>query len=164
MVLVNGRPQQGWIHPQWGIRQGCPLAPLLFILAADTLAICTERQCIRGYLAGFQTTDRPGGIPLLQYADDTTFFIRGSTVAPHHVSTMLDIFSDFSGLQLNRSKSSVVGIGLASEELARVYVVLATPVASFLIRYLGLPLAEGRLRAREWQSEMAKIEARLGGW
>ena len=105
-----------------------------------------------------------GGIPLLQYADDTTFFIRGSTVTAHHVSTMLDIFSDFSGQQLNRNNSSVVNIGLASKELALVSAMLATPVASFPIRYLGLPLAEGRLRALDYQSVMAKIEARLGGW
>ena len=163
-VLVNGRPQAGWIHPQRGIRQGCPLAPLLFILAGDTLAICTEQLCIHGYLTGFQTTGRPGGIPLLQYAYDTTFFIRGSTVAVHHVSTMLDIFSDFLSLQLNRSKSSVVNIGLDSEELAWVSAVLSTLVALLSIRYLGLPLAEGRLRTRDWQPVMAKIEARLGGW
>ena len=163
-ILVNGRPQGGWIHPHWGIRQGCPLAPLLFILAADTLAICTEQLCIRGYLTGFQTTGRPGGIPLLQYADDTTFFICGSTVAAHHVSTMLVIFSDFSSLQLNRSKSSVVGIGLESEELAQVAVVLSTPIASFPIGYLGLPLTEGRLRNRDWQPVITKIEVRLGGW
>ena len=62
VVLVNGRPQGGRIHQQRGIRQGCPLAPLLFILAANTLAICTERLCIRGYLTGFQTMGRPGGI------------------------------------------------------------------------------------------------------
>ena len=163
-VLINGRPQEGWIHPQRGIRQGCPLAPLLFILAADTLAICTERLSIRGYHAGFQTTGRPGGIPLLQYADGTAFFIRGSTVAEHHIATMLDIFSDFSGLQLNKSKSLVVGIALASEEIARVSAVLATLVALFPIRYLGLRLAKGRLRARDWQPVMEKIEARLGGW
>ena len=107
---------------------------------------------------------RPGGIPLLQYADDTTFFIRGSTIAAHHIVTMMDIFSDFSGLQLNRSKFSVIGIGLAAVELARVSAVLATPVASFPIRYLGLPLTEGRLRAHDWQPVMEKIETRLGGW
>ena len=77
---------------------------------------------------------------------------------------MLDIFSDFSGLQLNRSKSSVIGIGLAEAELAHVSTVLATPVASFPIYYLGLPLAEGRLRARDWKPVMEKIEAHLGGW
>ena len=163
-VLINGRPQGGWIHPQRGIRQGCPLAPLLFILAADTLVMCTKRLCIRGYLAGFQTMGRPGGIPLLQYADDTTFFILGSIVAAHHIATMIDIFSDFSGLQLNKSTSSVIGIKLYAAEVARVSAVLATPVASFPIRYLGLPLAEGRLRAHDWQPVMEKIETRLGGW
>ena len=64
-VLINGRPQGGWIHSQRGSIQGCLLAPLLFILAANTLAICTERLCIRGYLTGFQTMGRPRGIPLL---------------------------------------------------------------------------------------------------
>ena len=74
-VLVNGRPQGGWIHPQRGIRQGCPLAPLLFILAVDALAVCTSQVCLHGALTGFQSASLSGGIPLLQYADDTTFFI-----------------------------------------------------------------------------------------
>ena len=114
-VLVNGRPQGGWIHPQRGIRQGCPLAPLLFILAADTLAICTHQLCTRGYLSGFQSSSRQASILLLQYADDTCFFLRGSVAATHHISSMMDIFSDFSGLRLNRAKSTVMGIGLPPE-------------------------------------------------
>ena len=77
-ILVNGRPQGGWIHPQRDIRQGCPMAPLLFILAADALAVCTLQLCRRGHLAGFQSSSIPGGIPLLQYADNRTFFIQGS--------------------------------------------------------------------------------------
>ena len=74
-VLVNGRPQGGWIYPQRGIRQGCLLAPLLFILAVDALAVCTAQVCAHGALTGFQSTSVPGGIPLLQYVNDTTFFI-----------------------------------------------------------------------------------------
>ena len=77
-TLVNGQPQGGWIHPQRGIRQGCPLAPLLFILAADALAVCTLQLCRRGSLVGFQSPGVPTGVPLLQYADDTMFFIQGS--------------------------------------------------------------------------------------
>ena len=65
-VLINGRPQGGWFQPQRGIRQGYPLAPLLFTLATDTLAICTTRMCSQGYLSGFHTTGTPDGIPLLQ--------------------------------------------------------------------------------------------------
>ena len=41
---------------------------------------------------------------------------------------------------------------------------MPTPIASLPIRYLGLPLAEGRLRTRDWQPVISKIEARLGGW
>ena len=77
---------------------GCPLAPLLFILAVDTLALCMTRLCSRGHLLGFQMTSIPRGIPLLQYAGDTTFFIQGSEIATHILSMMMDVFTDFSGL------------------------------------------------------------------
>ena len=85
-VLINGQAQGGWFQPQRGIRQGCPLAPLLFILATDALAFCTTRLCSQGHLSGFQTAGHPGGIPLLQYADDTTFFIQGSETASRTLS------------------------------------------------------------------------------
>ena len=163
-VLVNGRPQGGWIHPQRGIRQGCPLAPLLFILAADALAVCTSQLCRSGAFAGFQSSNIPGGIPLLQYDDDTTFFIQGSWAAAHTLSIMMDIFSDFSGLLLNRAKSSFIGFGLSSEELVGCARILATPIGALPIRYLGVPLADRRLRIRDWQPVMEKIETRLGGW
>ena len=116
VVLVNGRPQGGWIHPQRGIRQGYPLAPVLFILAADTLAVCMERLCMRGLLAGFQTIGWPGGVPQLQYADDTLFFMEGSVEAAKKVSALLDMFSDFLGLSLNRAKSTFIGFVMSAEQ------------------------------------------------
>ena len=163
-VLVNGRPQGGWTHPQQGIRQGCPLAPLLFILAADALAVCTSQLCSSGAFARFQSPNIPSGIPLLQYADDTTFFIQGSWAAAHTLSIMMDIFSDFSGLHLNRAKSSFIGFGLSSEELVGCARILATPIGALPIRYLGVPLVDRRLRIRDWQPVLEKVETRLGGW
>ena len=163
-VLVNDRPQGGWIHPQRGIRQGCPLAPLLFILAADTLAVCTERLCMRGLLTGFQTAGWRGGVPLLQYADATIFFMEGSVEAVEKVSALLDMFSDFSGLSLNRAKSTFIGFGMPAEERDRCARILATPAGSLPIRYLGLPLVEGRMTIREWQPVLEAMERCLGGW
>ena len=132
-----------------GIRQGCPLVPLLFILAVDTLAFCTTRLCSRGQLSGFQTASIPGGIPLLQYADDTTFFIQGSETTIRTLSMMMDIFTDLSSLQLNRAKSTVVGFGLSAEELSRCAEILASPIETLPLRYLGMPLTDRRLRTQD---------------
>ena len=163
VVLVNGRPRGGWIHPQRGIWQSCPLAPLLFILAAETLVVCTERLCVQGLLVGFQTAGWYGGVPLLQYADDTIFFMEGSVEAAEKVSTLLDMFSNFSGLSLNRAKSTFIGFGISAEERGQCAHILSTPAGSLPIRYLGLPLVEGQMRVRVWQPVLATMERRLRG-
>ena len=79
----------------------------------------------------------------------------------------MDIFVDFSGLQLNRTKSSLVGFGLATEEIRRCAEILATPIETLPIRYLGLPLTDRRLRTQDSQQvveKVEKVEKRLGGW
>ena len=126
--------------------------------------MCTSQLCSSGTFAGFQFPNIPGGIPLLQYADDTTFFIQGSWAAAHTLSIMMDRFSDFSGLHLNRAKSSFIGFGLSSEELVGCARILVTPIGALPIRYLGVPLEDRRLRIRDWQPVLEKVETRLGGW
>ena len=76
---------------------------------------------------------------------------------------MMDVFTDFSGLQLNRAKSMVVGFGLSTEELSRCAEILASPIGTLLLRYLGLSLIDRRLRTQDWQPMMENVEARLGG-
>ena len=85
---------------------------------------------------GFQSPGVPIGVPLLQYADDTTFFIQGSWAATHTLSTMMEIFSDFSGLRLNRAKLSFISFGHSPEENEGCSRILATPSGTLPIRYL----------------------------
>ena len=101
LVLVNESPARGWIHPQRGVRQGCPLAPLLFVLVVDALAKCTLRFCDQDLQKGYQTASYSRDIPILQYADDITSFIMGSVEEARNLSTLLDLFTNFSSLQIN---------------------------------------------------------------
>ena len=85
-------------------------------------------------------------------------------VAAQILSTMMDIFSDFSGLRLNRAKSTFVGFGLSEEEMGGCSQILAMPIGVLPIRYLGVPLVDRRLRLHDWQHVFEKVETCLGGW
>ena len=163
-ALINGRPTGGWIRPQRGIGQGCPLAPMLFILAADVLYSSAAQACASGSLKGFQTHSQPLGIPLLQYADDTLFFMEGSMEEAKNLSTLLDIFAYCSGFRLNREKSEFTGFGLSQDEESQCSRALGTPMGTLPIQYLGLPLSTGQLRSAYWESVVGKVEQRLEGW
>ena len=82
----------------------------------------------------------------------------------HTSSTMMDIFSDFFGPQLNRAKSFFIGFGLSPEELAGCSRILATPIGSLPIRYMGVPLVDRRLRVQDWHPVIEKVESRLARW
>ena len=72
--------------------------------------------CAHGSLNGFHMSSYLMGIPLLQYADDTPFFIEGSVEEARNISSLLDLFADCLGLPINRAKSAFVGFGLSQEE------------------------------------------------
>ena len=163
-VLLNGRPTREWIRPQRGIRQGCPLAPMLFVLVENVLYRSVAQACARGSLKGFQIHSQPLGIPLLQYADDTMFFIEGSMEEAKNLSALLEVFADYSRLCLNREKSEFKGFRLSREEESLCSHALGTPVGALPMRYLGLPLSAGQLRVADWQPVVGKVEKRLEGW
>ena len=57
-----------------------------------------------------------------------------------------------------------MGFGLATEEIRHRAEILATPIETLPIRYLGLPLTDRRLRTQDWQPVVEKVEKRLRGW
>lgn len=72
-ILINGSPLADFI-PQRGLRQGDPLAPLLFNIVVEGLngmmREAMERNMLQGFLVGREKVE----INILQYADDTIFF------------------------------------------------------------------------------------------
>lgn len=105
VTVINGHVSQQ-LEWQAGVRQGCPLAPALYLFVAWALNCWLQHQGLGLHLSG----TRP--VPCGQYADDVAVFLD-SWHQPHVdiLLTTMDTFSKASGQRLNTSKSRLLPIG-----------------------------------------------------
>ena len=94
-----------------GVRQGCPIASLLFVLSVE-LVSCKIRQStlingIKLPLANYQKNE----VRISTFADDTTNFVS-SKESFLNVLTILDRFAQLSGLCINHKKVMQSGLAL----------------------------------------------------
>lgn len=85
------------------VRQGCPWAPLLFLVATEPLACNIRTSNIGIQLPNAKLSYRG-------YADDTCCYLANTA----EISSLLEIFQTYeevSGLKLNDTKSSVLPLG-----------------------------------------------------
>ena len=108
--IKNGGWLSDWFSTTKGVRQGCVLSPLLFILVVECLALKIRSSSrIAGVLDGiFPSVE--GLIRLIQFADDLTLFIK-STKCLSQALEIIDEFTLITGLALNRKKSKAMPLG-----------------------------------------------------
>ena len=103
--VKNGGYLSRLFEVKCGVRQGCPIAPLLFVIAAEILAQnIIQDQSIQGI------TFQHANIKIKQFADDTSFFCR-SIIDIREILSRLKSFSTFSGLSINLNKCSLLFMG-----------------------------------------------------
>ena len=106
-VLNNGKSTEFFkIHR--GIRQGCPISALLFILVAEIMAINLKANTS---IKGIQCKNTK--ILLTQFADDTTIFLKDKESLENSIH-LLKHFYQCSGLKLNRSKTEAFRLGASN--------------------------------------------------
>lgn len=72
-ILINGS-SFGFFKPQRGVRQGDPLFPFLFVLAAEVLAQLIEKEATCNGIKGYKLTRDLIPITHLKFADDLFYF------------------------------------------------------------------------------------------
>ena len=103
----------GWISEVFqnsrGIRQGCPLSALLFVISVEIMALRLRGNVdIKGIQ--IKLDGNTHSIKISQLADDTTLFF-GSKAEISVALNVIEIFGTFSGLVLNRSKTEGIWVG-----------------------------------------------------
>ncbi|WVZ50728.1 hypothetical protein U9M48_001955 [Paspalum notatum var. saurae] len=136
-VLVNGEPGEQLIN-RWGLRQGDPLSPMLFILVMEVLNALVVKATQKNLLQPLAVSQAKHQISL--YADDVIMFLRPNRVDLTLVSQLLDAFGHASGLRTNFSKSSVCPIHCSEADLLILMDVMACEIGAFPCNYLGIPL------------------------
>lgn len=162
-VLVNGSPTTQF-RMERGVRQGDPLAPFLFIIAAEGLHRAIETAKEQNLFSGIQLSNGGPVISHLQYADDAIFCGDWSIQNARNLIRILKCFELATGLKVNLNKSKLFGISTVPAENETIARIINCPVGSFPFLYLGLPIGVPMGRAAFWNPLIEKFRARLSRW
>lgn len=145
-VLFNGTPSESF-KPSRGIRQGDPISPYLFLLAAESLSCLLKSRSLlqSSYLQGLKMASSAPAVNHLLFADDSLLFVRASVEGAGEVADILDSYCQASGQRINLDKSSVFfskgcleGVRTAMKERLNI------PNETLNEKYLGMPSDVGR--------------------
>ena len=148
-VDVNGHLSAFFLLSR-GVRQGCPLSPLLYVLVAEVLA-CNIRPL-------------PGSVSPLpvisQYADDTSLVITSDDSIKATFDTY-SLFEKGSGAKLNQSKSKGLWLGSWA---GRTDPPVPLDWSPKKLKILGVYLGIGDLEEANWRPLIDAVANVLSSW
>uniref|UniRef100_A0A3B3H9P1 Reverse transcriptase domain-containing protein n=1 Tax=Oryzias latipes TaxID=8090 RepID=A0A3B3H9P1_ORYLA len=151
VILPNGISPRFLINK--GIKQGCPISPLLFITATEMLSILIKNS-------GFSKLSVLGEqLAITQLADDTAIFMKDSHQIPDIIQTV-DFFSKASGLKLNLSKCELLPVHHSDQSVLH-----NIPVRT-VVKYLGVHISKDSKTMEEmnlWKT-LEKCKVNLNMW
>ena len=153
-----------------GVRQGCCLSPYIFLICSELLSHAIRTSEIIKGISVF-TTGSSGertnyDVKISQYADDTIVYTDGSRESLNETLLILDKFAEFSGLQVNCDKSTVLRLGSlkTSNEILFPERQLKWSNSSFV--YLGMHISHNTKDMVEFNfnAKLAEIKSTLQLW
>ena len=163
-VMVNG-----WVSKQFplsrAIRQGCPVSALLFIVAAEILA---ERIRTQKQIKGLVFNEEEGGeVKVLQYADDTTLFLRNKK-SLEMAWKELGEFEKVAGPSVNKNKIVMKWISgkqhtCCKWDLSAFNLQWDEKHVKYLIG-VYIDTDETKIATLNWENKLTKIQRLIDNW
>jgi hypothetical protein len=100
----------------------------------------------------------------IQYADDTVIMIDGSDRSILNLKLILYCFEWMSGLKINFHKSEVFVFGAVQQERERMSNMLNCSLGTWPMKYLCIPISDGRLKPSTFDHIVGKMGKRLDPW
>lgn len=146
------------IHISRGVRQGCPVSALLFILCIEMLGIkVRQHRSLHGFDLGFPQKM----VKISQYADDCVLFLNNKD----EFCIALQIFRDFglaSGLVLNLTKCEGLWLGIEKHKQNKCTLFgIKWPEQ---LRCLGIFVGYSDNTHNNWYVKIEKVEGILKSW
>ena len=155
----------GWIseifHNSRGIRQGCPLSALLFVLSVEIMALrLRKNRDIKGFVVKLDNKNHR--IKISQLADDTTLFLSNKKEIKAAMNE-IEIFGSFSGLTLNKNKTEGIWIGKLKNSKDKVAGINWTNKP---VKALGIYFGHNREECEKlnWENKIEKMNKLFHLW
>jgi hypothetical protein len=159
-VLLNGVPSS-LFHCRRGVRQGDPLSPLLFVLAANFLQTIVNKAKSQNLLQRPLPLLCSVDFPIVQYADDTITIMPADVQQIIVLKDILASFGEASGLRVNYAKSNIIPINISEDRVSLFTDALACRQGSLHFTYLGLPLSTTKPRKEFFMPLILSAQRRL---
>ena len=146
-----------------GVRQGDPISPLLFVLAADLLQSLINKAWLDGLISLPINQPALEDYPVVEYADYTLIILPANQQELQTIKEILDFYARATGLKINYAKSQLLPINVKPQKTFDLANALGCQVGEMSFTYLGLPLGGTRPTVRELMPLVDRIERRLTG-
>ncbi|XP_019231693.1 PREDICTED: uncharacterized protein LOC109212501 [Nicotiana attenuata] len=163
-VFVN-RQSHGFFKSTRGVKQGDPLSPTLFILAAEAMSRGLNALHHNLYFSGFGMPKWSPKINHLAYGDDTIIFSSSDATSLSLIIEVLNAYEAASGQLTNKAKSAVYVHNSASEEVVRkIERITGIGKHEFPFIYLGCPIFYTRRKMAFYEGMITKVLDKIQAW